>query len=403
MTQEQKKQELAQFLITKGIIVPADVEAEITKMAGYLSTAIAEQKGLTTDIDKAYETMLTEKGQTSSVSPTQTTAVVSQPTETISAAEKLAITKTLLAQKQDRQNVSANTSCDKLILDRPAPADYIPAGTKGVISAETWQKIEEKWAGRVLEDDEEVASRTNFEILRAAAKAGTPVDVHIGSLNKKAIGYMMSIGSVTGASNQQKPMTREQATNFVVLETDGYILAGEQTPGLKLRYIKPTASKTEPGKFTEAKTVLAEANKNNAIEAGNYIVSKKVDGTNVKEVGVKTALCFKVDTGKPKANGSDGNIIRTVRVTVKANIPQLVRIPELIDVFGTGERNTNSDLKTIPEGKMLMNIAQAQQHAIADLRRKLNDPEQYTAVSDLADSLKAFEAGTAGPAPSVTL
>lgn len=401
MTQEQKKQELAQFLITKGIIAPADVDAEIVKMAGYLSPTVAEQKGLTTDVDKAYETMLTEKGQTAPA-PTSTTAVKSQPTETVSAAEKLAITKTLLAQKQDRQNVSANSSCEKLILDRPAPQDHIPAGTKGTITPETWQKIEEKWAGKVLPDDDEIKSTSNFEALRAAAKAGSPVDVYIGGLNKKAIGYLMSVGSVTGSSNQQKQMTREQASDFLVLETDGYVLAGENTPGLKLRYIAAKASKTDPGQFSEAKTVLAEANKNAAIESGNYLISKEVNAADVKEVGVKSALCFRVDTGKAKQNG-EGNIIRTVRVTVKANIPSLVRKREFIDVFGTGERASNADLKTAPEGKQLQNIAQAQQHAIADLRRKLNDPEQFSSVSNLADQLKAFEAPTGGAAPTIAM
>lgn len=400
MTQEQKKQELAQYLITKGIIAPADVDAEITKMAGYLSPAVAEQKGLTTEVDKAYETMLTEKGS-AAPAPTESAPVVSQPTETISAAEKMAITKTLLQQKNDRLAVSANSACEKIILDRPAPSEQIPAGTTGMITAETWQKIEEKWAGKVLPDDDEVKSTTNFEKLRAAAKAGTPVEVYIGGLNKKSIGYIMSVGSVTGAANQSKPMTREQATDFLVLHSDGYVLAGDQTPGLKLRFISAKASKTEPGKFTEAKTVLAEANKNAAIEAGNYVISRVVNPAVVKEVGAKSALCFRVDTGKAKQNG-DGNIIRTVRVTLKASIPQLERKPEFVELFGTGERASGADLKTVPEGKQLKNIAQAQQHAIADLRRKLNDPDQYQQVANLADALKAFEA-TPSAAPTVTM
>lgn len=401
MTQEQKQQELAQYLITKGIIAPADIQAEITKMAGYLAPAVAEQKGLSTDLDKAYEVMLTEKGS-AAPAPTQTSSVVTQPTETISAAEKVAITKTLLAQKQDRMNVSANSSCDKLILDRPDPKDQIPAGTTGVITPETWEKIEQKWGGHVLPDDDEIPSTTNFEKLRAAAKNGQAVEVYIGSLNKKAIGYLMSIGSVTGSANQQKQMTREDASNFLVLNADGYVLAGENTPGLKLRYIQAKASKTEPGKYTEAKTVLAEANKQAAIDAGNYLISREVNKSDMKEVGCKSALCFRVDTGKAKQNG-EGNIIRTVRVTVKANIPQLTRKAEFIDTFGTGEKVSNADLKTAPEGKQAADIAKAQQHAIAALRKKLNDPEKYSEVAGVADALKAFEAAPTSAAPTVAM
>ena len=401
MTQEQKRQEVAKFLASKGIIAPADVEAEIGKMAGMLAASVAEQKGLTTDVDKAYEVMMTEKGA-SAPAATQTTAVVAQPTDTVSAAEKLAIQKKLLSEKQDRAAVSANTTVEKLILDRPDPAEQIKAGTTGIIKPETWDNIEKKWAGKVLPDDEEIASTTNFEKLRAAAKAGQAVEVYIGSLNKKAIGYLMNIGTSVGSGNAPKQMTREDVNTFLIMNADGYVLAGETTPGLKLRYVKAKADKKNPGKFTEAKTVLAEANKNAAIEAGNYLVSREVDMANVKETGVKSALAFRVDTGKPKANG-DGNIIKTVRVTVTANIPTLVRKKDFIDTFGTGEKVSNGDLKAIPEGKQAQDISLAQQHAIASLCKKLNDPEKFQEVSGIADQLKAFSAPTGNVTPDVAM
>lgn len=404
MTQEQKRQEIAKYLAGKGIIAPADVEAEISKMGGMLAASVATQKGLTTDVDKAYEVMMTEKGA-ATPAPTQTTEVVAQPTDTVSAAEKLAITKKLAAEKQDRAAVSANSSIEKLILDRPAPADQIPAGTKGIIAPETWDNIEKKWAGKIVTDTAEADgfdSMANYNALAAAAKNGTPVDVYIGELNKKSIGYMMNVGTAVGSGNAPVQMTREDASNFLTLQADGFVLAGDTTPGLKLRYVKAKASKTNPGQWTEAKTVLAEANKAAAIEAGNYVVSREVDSANVKETGLKSALCFRVDTGKPKANG-EGNITKVVRVTVKAAIPQLVRKNEFINTFGTGERQSNGDLKSIPEGKQAQDISIAQQNAIAALCKKLNDPEHYNDVSKFADQLKAFTAPAGNVAPNATL
>jgi hypothetical protein len=401
MTQEQKKSELAQHLVTKGIVAPADVEANIVKMAGTVAEATVADKGLTTDIDKAYEAMLIEKGMNTPPA-TQSNSVVVAPTESLSAADSLAITKTLAAQRHDRNNVSANTTVEKLVFDRPAPTDHIPAGTTGVISAETWKAIMDKFEGKVCADDDECPSMTNFNALKAAAENGTPVAVFRGKLNTKSIGFMMNLGSTVGSGKITKPVTREAASNFLVLEAAGYVLAGDTTPGLKLRYIKPKNDPRHPGKVIEGKTVLAEANKKAAIEAGNYVISREVDTTNVKEVGCKSELCFKVDTGKPKSNGQ-GNITRLVRVTVKASIPQLVRKAEFVEVFGTDEKVSNSNLQFVPEGKSAANISAAQKHAIAALRMKLSNPDEYSAVQDYADKLKAFEAPQGSVTPGMVI
>ena len=400
MTQEAKKAALAQYLVTKGILTPGEVDAEISKMADQLSPVTAEQKGLTTDIDKAYEVMLVEKGA-NTPAPTEETGVQTQPTVAISSAEQMAITKTLISQKRDRAAVSANTTVEKFIFDRPAPSEQIPAGTKGVIKKETWDKIEQAWAGKLVDDDE-CKSSENFATLKAAAEAGTPVDIYIGGLNKKAIGYIMNIGTAVGSGNQSKQMTREDAKNFLVLDGDGYVLAGDTTPGLKLRYIKQKNDPRKPGQIIEARTVLAEANKQAAVEAGNYVVSREVNHSVTKEVVCKSALCFKVDTGKPKANGQ-GNIIRTIRVSVSATLPTLVRGDEFVDVFGTGEKVSNANLQSVPEGKAAQNISTAQQHAIATLRKKLASPDTFTEVADLADQLKAFEPAAGNAAPSMVM
>ena len=400
MTQEQKKAALSQFLVSKGILTPADVDAEIAKMAQQLAPATAAEKGLTTDIDKAYEVMEIKKGS-SVMNPTESAPVAVQPTSSISAQEQLQINKTLIAQQQERAAVSANSSIEKYILDRPAPSEQIPAGTKGVISAESWKKIEDTYGGKVMPDDDECASTTNFNALKAAAEAGTPVEVYIGKQSTKAIGYIVNKGTAVGSSNAPEQMTREAMEMFLVLDTAGYILASDTKPGVKLRHIKGRPDPSKPGHTIPAKTVLADANKKAAMEAGSFEVSREVT-SEMKETGCKSALCFKIDTGKQKANGK-GNIIRTIRVTVKAQVPTLARKAQFVDVFGTGEKVSNANLENIPEGKAAENISKAQQHAIASLRAKTTDPAEFASVAAFADKLKAFDVPTGAPSANVTM
>ena len=409
MTQDQKKADLGNYLVTKGIVMPNDIEAEIKRMAGLLAPAEAAEKGLQTDIDKAYAVMEYEKGNAASepaptqVAPTPTTPAT--PAPTVSAAEMLGIQKGLLKQKNDRKNVSANSLIEKYIFDRPAPSSYIPEGAKGTISKETWAKIEEKYAGKVLADDpageNSIASTTNYNILKAAADAGTPVDVYVGNLNTKAIGYIANLGNSVGNAASSTPITREAMGDFLTMDAAGYILATATTPGVRLRYVEPKADKVKVGVMKPGKSVLVDANKKAAIEAGNYVVSREVDATaEVKEKLAKSALCFKVDTGKPKSNGK-GNIIKTVRVSVKTPLPELVRKPEYAKLFP--DKAGNSDLTQIPDETMINNITQAQQFALAELRQKLGDPNEYMKVAKFEAQLKAFDAAPAGATPDVAI
>lgn len=400
MTQEQKKAELSKMLVTKGIITPADVDAEIAKMAQQLAPATATEKGLTTDVDKAYEVMMIKNGS-AVMNPAETTPAAVQPTASISAQEQLQITKTLFNQQKDRAAVSANTTIEALILDRPAPADHIPAGTKGIISPEAWKKIEDTYGGKVCANDDDCKSMDNFNELKKAAADGTPVDVYVGNLSTKAIGYLVNKGTNIGSGTAPVQMTRENLEMFLILDTAGYILSSDTKPGAKLRFIKGRPDPSKPGHTIPAKTVLSDANKKAAMEAGSYQISREVT-SEMKETACKSALCFKIDTGKAKANG-DGNITRTIRVTVKANIPVLARKANFVDVFGSCDKKSNANLDSIPEGKAAQNISQAQQLAIANLRAKTTDPEAYASVSAYADKLKAFDTASAAPTANVTM
>ena len=407
-----KKSELAQWLLkNKGILTPADQEAEIVKMAAACPEATAKEKGLETDVDKAYEVMLIQSGNTG-VAPTSTqTPVATQPTSAISAKEELQISKTLMSQSQDRSAVSANSSIESLVLDRPDPKDLIPAGTKGTIVETSWKNIVdkiEKGTYKVMADDGEevdaekrIASTTNFNAIKEAAANGTPIDVYIGGLNKKPIGYVVNRGTAVGAGSTPVQMTRETLEQFLIMDTAGYILASETKPGAKLRYVKGTVDPTNPGKSTAGKTILADANKKAAIEAGSYEISREKT-SNTETVTCKSALQFRVQVAGKFMKDGVTPLSRTIRVSLKADLPVLERKAKFIDVFGTGVRESNGDLLTVPTGDQAKKISEAQRNAIAALRAKAQDPMQVADLADIADKLAAFDA-PASQAPTSVL
>lgn len=409
---QQKKSELASWLVmNKGMLNPADQEAEITKMAAQCPEATAAEKGLVDDVDKAYEVMQIMKGG-NTTAPTQTqTPAVTAPTSSISAAEELQISRTLLAQSQDRAAVSANTTIEALVLDRPDPKDIIPAGTKGVIVEKSWKSLMTKiddGTYTVLADDTEaveeskrIASTTNFNALKAAFEAGTAVDVYIGGLNKKPIGYIVNKGTAVGAGNAPVQMTREMLEQFLVMDTAGYVVASETKPGAKLRYVKGKTDINNPGKTTQGKTILADANKKAAIEAGSYEISREKT-TTLESTGCKSALQFRVSVkGKFMKDGVTPQT-RTIRVSLKADLPTLERKAKYVDVFGTGLREANGDLTEVPTGEQAKKINEAQRNAIAQLRQKANDPTMLGDLAGIQEKLAAFDA-PASQAPTAVL
>ncbi len=415
MDDNAKRKELATYLAaTQGILDPANQENAIKKMAAACPAATAADKGLTTDIAKAYETMLIEKGQQQQ--PTNPTATVTPtptlPTSGVSAQEELNIAQTLIKQHDDRVAVSTNTSIEKLVLDRPAPADIIKQGTKGVIMDKGWKNIIDKIEkgvytvkpddGDEIDASKRIASTTNFEQLKAAYAAGQPVEVMIGNLNTKPIGYIVNKGTATGSSQKPEQMTRSSLERFMIMDTAGYILASETKPGAKLRYVKAKVNAQNPGASTSGKTILADANKKDAIEAGSYVISKEVTSA-VEPTNCKAALAFRVTVNGKKQKDNVTPLTRTIRVTVKADVPVLKRKAEFLDVFGTGERESNSQLLTPPTGKQAQDIEAAQRKAIAMLRQRALDPNMASSVADISNQLSAFGSSTQQSPAGVTL
>lgn len=408
MDETKKRSELANYLVkNKGKINPVDQDEEIKKMAAQCPEATAAEKGLTTDIAKAYEVMLITTGANNTPAVTQTAAVTS-PMSAVSAQEELAISKTLMAQRGDRAAISANSAIDSLLLDRPAPADVIPAGTKGTIVKTSWENLQKKIKtgeytvrpddGEDVDADKRVASMTNYNTLKAAFEGNTPVDVYVGKLSTRPIGYKARLGSLTGQADASKQMTRAQMEKFLVMDSAGYILSSENKPGVKLKYIKAKTDSKNIGKTKPGRTILADANKKKAIEAGSYEITRQVTA-NTQQTSCKSALNFKVTVKDKFMKDGVTPLVRTIRVSLQAVLPTLERKEEYLDVFGTGERESNDDLSQIPTGEMAAKINNAQLKAIALLRQKQNDPTSIGEIADIADKLKAFDSvGGAQPA-----
>lgn len=406
--QAKKRADLARYLVAKdGIVNPTDQDKEIEKMAKQCPEATAKEKGLVTVVDKAFETMNILNGTQEPMNkpnPTEVTnPVATQPAATVSSAEELNIAKTLAAQNQQRSSVSTSTTIEQLVLDRPAPKDIIPAGTQGLMVEKSWNNIlnkikEGKYTvkaddGEEIDSDKRIPSTTNFNLLKEAFEAKKPVDIMVGDLNTKPIGYIVKKGSVSGSSQQPVQMTREDLERFVVLETAGYVLASDTKPGAKLRYVKAKQNPNNPGVITSGKTILADANKKAAIENGSYVISREKTKT-VESTNCKSALAFRVIVnGETLADGTTPKT-RTIRATLKADLPTLVRKQDFVDCFGTGERDTNAHLLVPPTDKQAQDISIAQRKAIETLRRKAKDPDQAGSVVMLADQLAAFDMAT---------
>lgn len=401
MTQEEKRKKLGQYFASKGKLTPPEQDEALQTYAKMCTENIAKQYGCETDVDKAYQMYLIEIQGSQAPAPTATSDVAVQPTDGISAAEKVQISKTLAQQKGDRVTVSNNSAIESYVFDKPAPSEQIPAGTKGTINKDSWKKIEEKYKDKVCPDDDTLKSRTNFETLKKAAETDTPVEVYIGELNTKPIGYIVKKGNAVGTQQAAVQMTKAALHDYLVLETAGYILASDTKPGARIKYAAQKPSTTKPGQIIPAKTLVADANKKKAVEAGSYVISREVS-KEVEPTVCKAALAFKVDTGEKKSN-SDGNVIKTIRVSLKADLPKLVRKADYIDVFGTGDKVSNANLETVPEGKMATNISQAQQYAIAQLRQKLQDPIAYAGVQEYSDKLAAFGVTESSVAPTASM
>lgn len=334
-----KREELDQYLLQKGILDATQMDEEIKKMAEQCPPATAAEKGLTTDVDKAYETYLIISGNASTpASPAQTVANVSQPTSTATAAEIAAVGHAVLQSFQDKASVGVNSRIAKYLLGRPAPSEYIPDGTQGVINAESWKKsIQSKidsGAYKVLEDYTEdgkvVKSKSNYEALKQAMENGTPVAVHIGQLGTRPVGYVLNIGTSAGTGGDAQVVTRQEAQQLLTWKTNGY-LGEAQGAAIRLKTVAQRTDKNNPGRSSAMRTVMVDVNKKQKIESGGYETIRQA-GEVKKQMTLKSELSFKVED-TTKTTGAQKHPTRVIRASVQVEIPVLVLVEQYKEKF----------------------------------------------------------------------
>lgn len=396
-----KKDQLVNYLASQGIFEAADVDKEIQKMAEQCPTATAAEKGLTDVVDKAYETMMIRQGGKPSVTDS-TSAGGTAPVPAVTNAQVASITKTLLAQTNDRAATSQSTTIDSYIFDKPAPDEVIPAGTQGILTEKGWTnfiaKIESGEYTVCPDDDESVdeakriASTTNFNALKAAYESKTPVDVYIGQRGTKPIGYNVRRGNTSGTAAQPEQMTREELKNFVILHTAGYILRDGNGPAVTLKSIAAKNDNATPGATQPSRTVLSDVNKKAAIENGMFEVARQVT-PEMKDTSQKAALKVRVFVnGKTNNDGTPKKLTKTFSVTASTHATELKAA--YVDKFSSADKGDN--LATVPDKNKLAKLQLLQANAIAELRNKASDPEGMIQLQAYAEDLAKFDTAASG-------
>lgn len=403
VTEQEMQAVVARHIATKdGVFDKAKIPEYITKYANMCPVATADENGFN-ELQKAYFVISKETAggaPSAPVNPTVTNPVATQPTSTISAAQQANISRQLMAEKAIHDAVSANTGIDNYVLDKPAPKDIIPNGTKAVINQKSWENFMKKVNdgtytvcaddGEDIAADKRIASTSNFNTLKAAAEAKTPVDVYIGNLVTKPIGYLVRKGTQNGTEATPVQMTREMLKDFVTLKGAGFVLASPGKPGVYLRYIKPQQDPDNPGKQKVGHTVLADKNKKDAMESGAYVISQEVT-KETQTATVKAALPIRVTKkGKFRKDGVTP-LTQTIRISCSAELPVLKRKAEFLEVF-KDPAATNAELMEVPTGEQANKIFLAQREQISALMAKAANPDTMYQVAEIADDLKKFTA-----------
>lgn len=392
MNQNEKQAELSQYFMTRGFFSEEDQKAQMEKLASQYPEVKAQEEGLTTVVDRAYAAY---KAMNQPAAPTQGTPTQVMPTASISDADKAFINSKLRNESAVRKQKTRGTRIVRLLLGKPAPDSYIAEGATGILKVDAFKNILEKIENgtyTVQPDDDAsatnaIASTTNFNTLKAAMAnpEQNPLAVYVGKMNTRPVGYVVNTIDSVGSNASDKAMTRAKFEKFMVLETDGYVLAASATaPGAMLRYIDPKADTNNPGQVKPGRTVVVDKNKKEAIANGAYdIVTAAVNGSSVTATG-KSALAFKVlVNGKTTSKGEP--IVRTIRVSLEIKVPEFAVKDVYADQFEVKHDKTFTEEL---DNKTFGKIRDAQIKAIADLTKALGSAD--TSLDEYADDIQKY-------------
>lgn len=354
--------------------------------------------------------MLIQNGS-AQVSPTATTGLpgTSSPVSSMSAEERTAITTTLASTLETRQHISESSSIETVIIDRPAPSTYIDANLTGLIKKTSIDNVQKKFDEKkweLLPDDKDCPSTTNWNTLKQAFANNTAVNIHVGNMSTRAIGFMVKKGTANEqASAQPVLMNTKDLYQFLAVDAAAYIKSQDGKAGAQLRLTRAKVDKKNANSALKEKAVVSVVNTKQVFQKdsdGNYLptgngfdVSQEVDKeAGTKNKSLKSELAFKVrllDQDQKK----DGEYrVAVKRVSVEVPVPQLTRKAQYVDKFGI-PGVTNKDLADTPSQDQMSKIMKAQTQAIHDLKDKLKSGEDVVALAPLQASLAAFDTNTA--------
>lgn len=359
MTNEEMKVKVTGYLNSKGFVMPADTEREMAVLAATYPNPTAEEEGISDNvIARAYKAMLI---MTKSNGPTEIIPATSTVPAAVTSAEATKIGKAIASARKDRLAVTQSSSIAKLVIDKPAASEYIPADTQILFVGEAKQAALDKLAkdkDKVVADGDDFKSKSNYDELVNAITNDQPIAVNISDKCQfRAIGVDM-----VDANSGSKLLSTEKLKEFLSLETIGYIEPRAGKAGCRLKKITPSATAGATAQTKKERVVVAFIEKKEAIEAGAYVIASRKDesGATAKRT-VRSLLTYKVTTDKlnPKTNTYK---LATKAVSQSLVLPALktdVKYVELEPKKGKSDWMTNTEV--------LKNIAQAQTMCIVDI------------------------------------
>ena len=401
MQSNEMKAALVSHFNSQGIVMPADIDREISELAKTYPVASAKEEGIESDVVacayKAFMIMNKQNNAGTSVVPVS----VAAPT-TVSAADKQKVGKVIQAQQKDRIKTTNATTINTLIIDKPAPVEYIPAGTTIVFTGDAKAAMLTKLAkdeAKVVADTDDFKSRSNYDALVLAVTNETPIEVSISDKNPmKPIGVNMDTLDSTGAGAVSRVQSIEKLREFLTMDAAGYVAPRAGKPGCRLKKVSASASAGTTGKVKKDRTVVAFVDKKEAIQSGAYVIASRKDETGAKaKRTVRSLLTYKITTDNIVAKTGQPKL-STKAVTQSQELPALqyeTAYAELQPKSKAADPFSDIDV--------LKNIAEAQQLEIINIQ-KLCDETNGTGVSaSTKTKLESFEKATSGSAGNVVL
>ena len=249
-------------------------------------------------------------------------AVRPNVTSNLSSSMLSAIDARINAQLGSKEAVSARSHIERLIIDRPAMSEYVASTATFVFDGDVEAFIK-KHASAVIEED-----REKFDDLCAKLRNKTPLAVNI-TTSRKVIGYEILAPHMTEGREEMVTSyySKDTAVSFVATETAGYISPreeGDLSARLAFRFNKSETVGKASVEISTGRPWLRVANqKDNLAKPDRVLVSARATAE-MCEGRVRSAICFRKDTGKTYSDGKKRYV--TVRVPGKIQVPVFERV-----------------------------------------------------------------------------